>query len=138
MKFRRPDESWTAVVQGAVVCGVEKASISNLRRTNACRHSYAVCLDEMFSRMHHSEQDVAQLNGRNVAASQLLWLLNKGDLILSDRSCIVEKEFDLRLGKLRQDTMKVEIYRNTSDEKERPTRFRNARDGKWCLGYVNT
>ncbi|KAJ8111356.1 hypothetical protein OPT61_g6033 [Boeremia exigua] len=128
MHFRRPNDSWTAVVQGAVVCGVEKASISNLRRTNACRYSYAVCLDEVFSRMHHSEQDVALLNGRNVAASQLIWMLKKGDLILSDQVCKREKEFDLRLGKLRQDSIKVEVYRNSSDDKERPTLFRNARD----------
>lgn len=80
--------------------------------------------------MHHLEQDIAQLNGRNVAASQLLWLLTEGDLVLRDEPCRREQDFDLRVSKLRQGTFKVPIYRNLSDEDERPTRFMNARQGK--------
>ncbi|KAJ4412725.1 hypothetical protein N0V91_000487 [Didymella pomorum] len=128
MKFRRPSESWTAVVQGAVVCGVEKDTIMNLRRTNRCRYSYAVCLDEVFNKMNHFDEELAQLNGRNVAASQLIWLLNEGDLVLRDKPCKVEQKFDLRLGKTRPGTIEVPIYRNLSGEVERPTRFRNAQD----------
>jgi hypothetical protein len=135
MKFRRPSESWTAVVQGAVVCGVEKDTIMNLRRTNRCRYSYAVCLDEVFNKMNHFDEELAQLNGRNVAASQLIWLLNEGDLVLRDKPCKVEQKFDLRLGKTRPGTIEVPIYRNLSGEVERPTRFRNAQDGKFeCYG----
>lgn len=130
MRFRRPDDSWTAVVQGAVVCGIEKAHIPNLRRANSCRHSYAVCFDEDYNRMYHAGADMSRVNGRDVAEEQLKWLLNKGDLILSDKPRRAEQNFTLRLSKVRADTMRIPIYRNLSEEHERPTRLTNARDGK--------
>ncbi|KAF2127870.1 hypothetical protein P153DRAFT_432314 [Dothidotthia symphoricarpi CBS 119687] len=128
MKFRRPHESWTAVVQGAVVCGIEKKGTQNLKRTNSCRHSYAICMDELFNKVHHLDEDAFQRNGTAQARSQLIWLLNKGDLILSDGPRRVEKDIDLKLTKFRQDTLKVPIFRNSSNEEERPTRFGNAQD----------
>ena len=131
MQFRRPKDSWTAVVQGAVVCGIEKASLQNLRRANSCRHSYAVCLDEDYNRMYHAGADMTTINGRNVAEEQLKWILNKGDLILSDKPRRVERKFTLRLDRQRQDTYIIPIYRNLESEEGRPTRLSNARDGKY-------
>ena len=133
MQFRRPEKSWTAVIRGAVVSGIEKRGNKSLRHTNSCRNSYAVCLDEIYATSHHSRQDAIRIGGTTFAQSQLMWLLNKGDLILSDKPSKVEKTFDLRLSKPRRDMLKLPIWQNLSDEHERPTRFQDASDGKLCL-----
>lgn len=62
-----------------------------------CRYSHAIFLVKVNSRVDHSEQDVAKLNGLNVAASELIRLLDK-KLILSNQPCEPEKEFDRVLG----------------------------------------
>ncbi|KAL1595573.1 hypothetical protein SLS59_008211 [Nothophoma quercina] len=64
----------------------------------------------------------------NVAEEQLKWILNKGDLILSDKPRRVEQKFTLRLDRQRQDTYIIPIYRNLESEEGRPTRLSNARD----------
>lgn len=130
MQFRRPQKSWTAVVRGAVVCGVEKTGNDSLKRTKSCRHSYGLCLDEIYSSSHHSRDDAKQIGETTLANSQLDWLLNKGDLVLSGSPTIVEKTVKLRLMKLRQDTLKLPVWRNLSDEKYRPIRYDDAADGQ--------
>ncbi|CAO2656251.1 Nn.00g050540.m01.CDS01 [Neocucurbitaria sp. VM-36] len=128
IKFRTPQTSWTAVVQGAVVCGIEKANIRNMKKTTHCRHSYAICLDELFSESTHHDVDRVHTNGNIYAESQLIWLLNKGDLVVADEPRTVERVFDIKFPKSRQGTIKFPIYRNSNDDEERPTRFKNARD----------
>ncbi|KAJ4365713.1 hypothetical protein N0V83_008333 [Neocucurbitaria cava] len=128
IKFRTPKDSWTAVVQGAVVCGIEKNTIRNMKKTTNCRHSYAICLDELFSESTHHDVDRIQANGNTYAESQLIWLLNKGDLVVADEPRTVERVFDIKFPKSRKGTIKFPIYRNSSDDEERPTRFKNAKD----------
>lgn len=130
MEFRRPQKSWTAVVRGAVVCGIEKLGNISLKHTNFCRYSYGICLNEIYTSAHHSQQDIVQLGGSIFAQSQLTWLLNKGDLILSDQPAQREKIIHLQLVKLRQDTIPLRIWQNLAAEKYRPTRLADATDGK--------
>jgi hypothetical protein len=130
MEFRRPQKSWTAVVRGAVICGIEKMDNPSLRLTNPCRHSYAFCQDEIYSATHHSDEDAIQIGGKTYAQSQLDWLLNKGDLILDHVPTIKEKTFDLRINRFRQDSLRLPIWRNLSDEKNRPIRYEDASDGQ--------
>jgi hypothetical protein len=115
MSYRQPQESWTAVVRGAVVCGIEKAAVLNLRKTSACRHNFAICLDELYSKAHHASRDVAQIHGATYAQTQLTWLLTKGDLILSDQPRKVERPFQLRLKDLSAGKMQLPIYRNSEE-----------------------
>jgi hypothetical protein len=133
MEFRRPQKSWTAVVRGAVICGIEKLGNRSLKLTNFCRYSYGICLDEIYTSAHHAQHDVVRLGGSDFAQSQLTWLLNKGDLILSDQPTKREKIFHLRLMKLRQDTIPLRIWQNLAAEKCRPTRLEDATDGKQRL-----
>jgi len=130
IKFRRPFDSWTAVVQGAVVCGIEKTNMQDLRRANSCRHSYAVCFDEDYNRMYHAGADMSRVRGKDIAAEQLKWILNKGDLVLANEPLKVEQNFELKLSASRKDIMIIPIYRNKEDEEGRPTRLSNARYGK--------
>ena len=131
MEFCRPQKSWTAVVQGAVVCGIEKEANLSLKRTGACRNSYGICQDEIYSSADHSQDDAVQIAGSNFAQSQLDWLLSKGDLILFDRPTIKEKLLELRLVETRQDIIRVPIWRNLSSEEQRPTRYTDATDGQY-------
>lgn len=135
INFRVPEKSWTAVVRGAVICGVEKETLNSLKKTTACKHDYAICLDELFSEMSHQNSDMVQTNGNVYAQSQLIWLLSKGDLILADQPRRVEREFDIKFPKARKGTIRLPIYRNTNDEKGRPTRFKNSKDSMFtqCL-----
>jgi hypothetical protein len=133
MEFRRPRKSWTAVVRGAVVCGVEKLGNPSLKRTSSCRHSYGICMDESYMSTHHSDQDVVEKGGKSFAQSQLTWLLDKGDLILSDAATRREETVRFRRMKLRHDTVSLTVWQNLTDEVNRPTRLEDASDGKQRL-----
>lgn len=132
IKFRTPEESWTAIVRGAVVCGIEKGNINNMKRSTYCRHSYAICLDELFSEHTHAKGDLLETKQNNYAQSQLIWLLNEGDIVLADQPRRVERDFDIEFPRSRSGTVPFPIYRHTmSSEEERPTRFKNAQDGQY-------
>ncbi|KAF1828846.1 hypothetical protein BDW02DRAFT_200221 [Decorospora gaudefroyi] len=126
MSYRQPQESWTAVVRGAVVCGIEKGALPNLRKTDACRHNFAICLDELYSKTRHAARDITQIHGATYAQSQLTWLLNKGDLILCDQVRRIEHPFQLRLKDLSAGKMQLPIYRNSAEEEKRPRRYNNS------------
>jgi hypothetical protein len=129
MEFCRPEKSWTAVVRGAVVCGIEKVGNRGIKYATSCRHSYAICLDEIYMSELHAGQEKMQIGNSTFAHLQLTWLLNKDDLVLSDTPRKVQYTFELRLVKLRQEKLKLKIWRNLSGEKHRPTQLSNARDG---------
>jgi hypothetical protein len=132
IKFRTPQESWTSIVRGAVVCGIEKDSISSLKKSTHCRHSYAICLDELFLEQKHEKCDMVETNRNKFAQSQLLWVLNEGDVILADQPRRVTREFDIEFPRSRAGVIPISVYRHSmSEDEERPTRFKNARDGKY-------
>jgi hypothetical protein len=136
-KYWRPQKSWTAVVRGAVVCGIEKHGIRSLKRTNSCRHSYAICLDESYSSAYHGRQEeFIEHGGDTFAKGQLTWLLNKGDLILFNEPAKRSKTVHIRLLKPRQDMMTLTIWQYLSDEEHRPTRREDATDGE-CQCWLN-
>ncbi|KAH7085513.1 hypothetical protein BKA63DRAFT_598156 [Paraphoma chrysanthemicola] len=129
IKFRTPQESWTSIVRGAVVCGIEKSSISNMKRSTFCKHSYAICLDELFSEYTHTTSDLVETKQQKYAQSQLIYLLNEGDVIMKDQPRRVEREFDIEFPRSRSGNKSLPIYRHSmSEDEERPTRFKGARD----------
>jgi len=131
IRFRTPEQSWTAIVRGAVVCGIEKDTISSLRRSTYCRHSYAICLDELFLGHTHADTDLVKTKQNTFAQSQLIWILNEGDVVLDDNPRRVERDFDIEFPRNRTGIIPFPIYRHSmSEEEERPKRFKNSRDGK--------
>ena len=127
MLYWRPRDSWTAAVRGAVVCGIEKHESRSLKRTSSCRHSYAICLDEIYALAHHGKQKLKMAYGGGIfAEEQLTWLLKKGDLVLFDQSTKRLKKIHIRLAKRRQDVMTLKIWQYTSDENHRTKRLRDA------------
>ncbi|KAF2828907.1 hypothetical protein CC86DRAFT_199672 [Ophiobolus disseminans] len=132
VRFRTPDTSWTAIVQGAVVCGIDSTQIPSIRRGKALEHSYGVSMDEVFQETSHLPEDLNEERGGQLyAQAQLIWLLNQSDAILAGEPRKVRKEFDVSFTKT-QDFMNLPIYRHTRAydevEADRPLRLRNAAD----------
>jgi hypothetical protein len=99
--LRVPDTSWTAVVRGAALCGLERDKVPNLSVASSCPRSYGISRMEPYSNILHDEEDRTNHNvtGEQIAAGQMTWLIKKGDLILSDKPqpvthIITEKFFD--------------------------------------------
>ncbi|KAH7070302.1 hypothetical protein FB567DRAFT_613128 [Paraphoma chrysanthemicola] len=130
IKFRTPDTSWTAVVQGAVVCGIDSAQISSVQRGRATKHSYGVCMNEVFQETNHAREDlIAGRNGQLYAESQLIWLINEGDVFFVDEPRKVSKLFDITFDKM-QRYLDIPIYQHSTpsdeNEEDRPERLNNA------------
>lgn len=135
--LRRPDTSWTAVVRGAVICGIEKQNTQNLIRTSFCHHNYGISVNQLFSDTYHPQQDlVSGASGRAMAQGQLLWLLNKGDVVLSNKPYKAEQDITVSFTKTEKRQGTVTIYRYSDDD--RPTRFYIAKeelDVAYVLAY---
>ncbi|KAK5082464.1 hypothetical protein LTR05_007611 [Lithohypha guttulata] len=90
-KLRRPDseKSLTAVVQGAVVYGVEKSRHKSIKYMSAITESFGIVLNDRFE-----------------------WLIRKGDLVLSsEKRTIYSKRFSLTSTILSMGKYDMPIYR---------------------------
>ncbi|KAE8452931.1 hypothetical protein EG329_013203 [Mollisiaceae sp. DMI_Dod_QoI] len=81
-----PDDSWTAVVRGAAIFGIEKSSNKSITKMTACDRSYGVSYNAPFSDIAHDREDhyLDLISKTAMAEDQLMWLVKKDDLILSD------------------------------------------------------
>lgn len=133
--LRKPDaNSWTAVVKGAVVCGIEKDATSNLSKAIPSPRHFGIIANEQFTRInHHDGQDlhVNPLTNVQMAQNQLLWLINKGDAIFSDEPVVVTHSLSKAFSEKGSKFVKVTVYAYFDDEKHRPTRLKGATDGMY-------
>ncbi|KIY02396.1 uncharacterized protein Z520_02534 [Fonsecaea multimorphosa CBS 102226] len=129
IKLRRPDTSWTAVVRGAVLHGIEKDTISNLCLATKCPRHFGISLSEQFSRIHHEERHVTinPITKAQIVEGQLLWMLNKGDLVLSDSPTAVSQMISLSFREADKTAQKLTVY-SYSDDEDRPSRIKNSLD----------
>ncbi|OXV10191.1 hypothetical protein Egran_02048, partial [Elaphomyces granulatus] len=122
IQLRRPDSSWTAVVRGAVIFGIEKPVLPTM---SASSRSYGVSVSGSFSEIRHSVQDrFVHPIARVPMAMELLWLIKKGDLILSDGPKVVEQRFAKTFLETDTRTGTLPIY--SYDDKDIPERFANS------------
>jgi hypothetical protein len=122
--------SWTAVVRGAVVYGIEKASHEKRTTMEVCPRSYGVMLNRAYSGFRHNRKDryTDPATNRVMAHGQMTWLIMKGDLVLSDKPKESEQEFSF---KFKQDDNRVfnfSVYEYSDDDL--PDRFEIAQQGK--------
>ncbi|KAI9773911.1 MAG: hypothetical protein M1840_006137 [Geoglossum simile] len=118
IQLRRPDTSWTAVVRGAAVFGIEKFATRALAAVTACPRSFGVTVSESFSEIRHNRADhsVDPHTRAHVAKEQLLWLIKKGDLILSDKPKMVKQSFTINFPGMGQRKGKIPIYAYSDDD----------------------
>lgn len=130
MNLRRPETSWTAVVQGAVICGIEKETTKNLVKATSCRHNYGIRVAEVFSDTYHDPRDEVtnEISGMKMAEGQLLWLLNKGDVVLSSKPYKAEQDITVAFKRTDERSGQITIYRFSDDDDERPMHFRNSKE----------
>ncbi|KAF2658712.1 hypothetical protein K491DRAFT_755999 [Lophiostoma macrostomum CBS 122681] len=131
INLRQPDTSWTAVVQGAVVCGIEKNRSENLIRANYCRHHYGILSKQIFSAAYHTEADRLRYDksGIGLADGQLLWFFTKGDLIASNSPLSVTETISLHFSTSEPKKKALQFFRYSEDD--RPTRFKEAQNGSY-------
>ncbi|KAF4627180.1 hypothetical protein G7Y89_g10974 [Cudoniella acicularis] len=105
------DTCWTAVVRGAAIFGIEKPS-NNLSAMSACNRSYGVSVNAPFSAVDNRKKDlkIDGLTGKVVAEGQLIWLIKKGDLILSNRTKEVKATFEINFTETSSRRGTVPIY----------------------------
>ncbi|KAF1976595.1 hypothetical protein BU23DRAFT_565748 [Bimuria novae-zelandiae CBS 107.79] len=116
------------VVQGAVICGIEKLSSQKLTRADYCRHHYGVSVLQHFNAAYHNPKDAfTETQTRlRVVRGQLIWLMNKGDLVPSNDTLVQTRDIHLDFTKAQGKKTIIPTYRYSEDE-DRPTRFREAR-----------
>ena len=122
----------TAVVQGAVVYGIEKSRHSELRLMAKSMSSYGIVVNEPFSMYKYESRDryIDQLSGREVARKQFAWLIRRGDVVLSDGTQIAEKEFSVSFeaNKSLKFVLPIYIYNDEADAV--PNRWETGQHGK--------
>lgn len=136
--LRKPDTnsySWTAVVRGAVVCGIEKDTTLNLSTAVPSPRHFGIIANEQFTRVNKHEKEDLRINpltNMQMAQNQLLWLINKGDAIFSNEPVTVTHPLSKAFSERGSKYVKVTVYSYFDDDK-RPTRLHGAADGMYFL-----
>jgi hypothetical protein len=119
-------QSWTAVVRGAAIFGIEKPVLPAM---SASSRNYGVSVSESFSEIRHSVQDrFVHPIARVEMVEQLLWLIKKGDLILSHEPKVVKQRFAKTFSETDPRTGTLPIY--SYDDKDIPDKLANSERGK--------
>jgi hypothetical protein len=124
-------ESWTAVVRGAVIHGIEKLDIKNLTVMESCPRSYGIILRQTYSATRHNHRSYyidAFTDNKTMANGQLVWLIQKGDLLLSNEQKEAEQMFAFTFRETESRKLRLCVY-EYSDE-DLPSQFQNSREGK--------
>lgn len=126
--------SWTAVVQGAVMYGIEKAHHKKkLTTMSTCIRSYGIATDERFSSVNNEKRDfyVDPLTDRKYARMQIEWFIRRGDLILSDSSKTWARNIECHFTEAEHRVIHLPIYCYTDEEDDVPTTLSIGENGKY-------
>jgi hypothetical protein len=118
------------VVRGGVIFGVEKSAHKNVTIMKACPRSYGIKLNSSYSGAKHDKRDhyTDVLTNNVMAKGQLIWLIRKGDLLLSDAPKETEKDIAFNFKETDKKSFQIPIYMYADDDI--PDRFDNAKEGK--------
>jgi hypothetical protein len=97
---------------------------------SACPRSYGVSVSAFYSNIEHHSQDqvVDSLTKTAMAKEQLMWLIKKGDLILSDQPTVVRRWFTMNFLEKGPKRGIIPIY--VYDDDDIPERLGNSKNGK--------
>ncbi|KAI9777865.1 MAG: hypothetical protein M1839_008542 [Geoglossum umbratile] len=86
---RRADDCWGGVVKGAVLKGMGIGADMPYRLRSCPRH-YGVCVSQIYADWAHDSARVVidEFHGRQVVRDQLIWLVQRGDVILPDKPVV--------------------------------------------------
>jgi hypothetical protein len=120
---------WTAVVRGAVIHGIEKLDNKNLTIMRSCPRSYGIKLSQTYSGIRHNSQDTYKdsFTNRVMANAQMIWLIKKGDLLLSNTLKEAEEMVTFKFWEKDSRRFGICVYEYSDDDL--PARFMIAREG---------
>lgn len=122
---------WTAVVRGAAVHGIEKVNHKNLSTVKSCPRNYGILINQSYSGVKHPKRTdcyTDSFTNRTMAASQMIWLIRKGDLLLSHQLKEGEETITFTFWEEGSRKFSLNVYEYPDDDP--PTRFKNAHSGK--------
>lgn len=124
--------SWTDVVRGAVVRGVEM-NPQNAVVLRACPRNYGVVLSEEYSAFSHESPDSHSdpFDGLDKAREQIIWPIKKGDMISSKEPILQIVRFKRRFGVEDPKIFITPIYAYVGEDL--PTRYQESRSGIFSL-----
>jgi hypothetical protein len=134
VNISRPKNAWTAVVRGAVLCGVEKNDLSDLSLATPCRRHYGICADQVFSELKHDpayRKENPLMNNNDIVKGHIQWLLSKGDLILSNKPTIQRANISVKFGKSTDRSGRLPIYWYDDDRHRRPDNIQDSKKSKF-------
>ncbi|KAI9867895.1 MAG: hypothetical protein M1813_007717 [Trichoglossum hirsutum] len=113
---------WVAVARGAIIRGLEK-NRNNSISMRWCQRHYGISVSQPWSTFKHSNDDAYDdpFDGEKKAKDQMVWLIKKGDAILSSKP----KHTSIRLCR-RFGVGDPRVFRTSlvaSDEDEAPQRY---------------
>lgn len=117
------------MVRGAVIYGIEKANHKNVTMMTECPKSYGIVLNMGYSGYKYDSRDkyTDPVTNHVMARKQMSWLIQKGDLLLSDTKRETEKEFWFRFQQSDALKFKLPIYEYADDDQ--PDRFETGQEG---------
>ena len=123
-------DRWTAVVQGAVIFGIEKATIGSIPTMRASPRSYGFMVSKLFSRVEHDPGEVRpdKALDTELVQEQLQWMIMKGDLILSNQLTEAYFPFERNLTEAGSKTGSVAIFSYDYEDKP-PTNYAKFKNG---------
>ena len=94
-----------------------------------CRRNYGLSVSEPFSSFKHSEKDayIDEFDGEKKAKEQMVWLIKKGDAIMSNQPKHASISLCRKFG--RSDPRIFRTYLVSSDDVGAPQRFADIPEG---------
>jgi len=132
IRLRRPQTSWSAVVQGAVLYGMEIANHKNCTQMIPSPRSYGFVANQTFSKRMHDTRDIFtnQFTNKIMARRQFEWFVLKGDLLLENENRETEKTLTWDFQENDQKICNVCLFEYLDDNL--PDRYETAQEGSFC------
>ncbi|ORY13860.1 hypothetical protein BCR34DRAFT_253204 [Clohesyomyces aquaticus] len=129
IRLRRPSTSWSAVVRGAVLYGMESTNRTDQTRMIPCPRNYGLVMNHSYSQRTHGAQEVVRNEFTNQAMvrSQFDWFLMKGDLLLPNDSRTIEKNVVCYFHENAPKVCTLRLYEYLDDDL--PEQYENAQEG---------
>jgi hypothetical protein len=123
---------WSAVVQGAVLYGMEIANHKNCTQMIPSPRSYGFVANQTFSKRMHDTRDIFtnQFTNKIMARRQFEWFVLKGDLLLENENRETEKTLTWDFQENDQKICNVCLFEYLDDNL--PDRYETAQEGSFC------
>ncbi|KAH7417779.1 hypothetical protein BKA64DRAFT_761386 [Cadophora sp. MPI-SDFR-AT-0126] len=122
--IHRPATSWSAVLRGAALYGIDKSRLKNYVRTQRFPNYYAVARDTEESQGAGLAQYQDPITGKFMGKSRLTWIVHRGDLAFEDWNLSQETLLAFTFRENDEKNFTISIYKYLRKDNILPTRVR--------------